>query len=487
MKTVRQEKLLPVLINNKREEHSKIMLPEFTGTINVNPLRLKQKNPLDLKLDLFEEPKNEKNKKVFANYKQEQHYRLNRDHKLKVNDEICSYIKNTKNRPDTVGSVRKYNIKNEKEQMKEAAKQLEEIHYILEHNKNNPNKIKEPFRNNLEGLSFLDEKINKRMPSESNLKHLCTKGLRNKLTHYNATNLDRKTRQNENRIEKHISTADMLNSTGIVSKIRNPTNKASIKNAIDALNVRLANSKDKILSDYEASVKKSKEKMAEFDALQRKQRTSKYKSIKDVRLNVGKVRDFENELKIKKKQTEDPKEMKLLYKNEIFQTQDNVSENQFEKPDFPEKYKKFLTPNEDYNEMKIKVFSDNIEKETYNKKSPKKEMLCKELEKDLQKFQNLDLKLTKDINLSPRGPRKSPKSPRTIVRNPDTISKGVGDEGEPNDLEKSILQSDYLTKEFHLDSGKFGEGQNDNIVNWADKFKVVQPRKWTKDFEYFLA
>lgn len=468
------EKLLPALIKTRKEQPN-YKTPTFIGAINVSPIQKCLKTDLDIKLDEFI-PKTVKQKQFFNTYKQEQIYRLNRQNKLRVNKEIINYIKNSSNKINNTNKTIKK--KNENEQIKDAAKQVQEINFILAHNKKHPNKSITENRN--DELSFFpSNKITKRNPSKSSVDHTCMLGLKNKIPRHNTTltikqHASDSDYKDTDLIKDNSTKSEVIHPQDLLGKIKNQRNKKNIKNAIDSLNKKLTYSKERILKDYEAGLKR----VSDY-------KKTKYRSIKDIKLDEEKLRNFEEEINVKNKLAEDVTDLKILYKNKTFEPQEETDSLKDKK--IKTKLKNYINTDEDLYELKI---TSDLKEEKEGKESAYLE-LRKKIELNLERINKHQAKKEEILTSLLSNRDKSPTKKDFVVNTKDiddgvieSNSKAVGNENYKTELEKSILKSDYLTKEFHM-----AENIQENeelIVNWADKFKIVQPKNWAKSIDYFL-
>lgn len=461
-----REKLLPVLSVPKKEEVKKEQKIEFKDSISVNKLLSKTvKDPFDIRLEELTPKKAPKIPKKFNNLKEEHHYRLNRTNKLKVNEKLTNYISNTK---DSTNKTTK-TIKNENDQIEDASKQIKEINRILETKEANTKKPKS--KTNSFETDHKKKQPKRSISSDSGITHMCTKGLRSRINNYNMI------------IEKFERQLKMREDNKF-----NSSNSEIMKHIFEKKGGDCtAKTETNMLKKFGRNIR---------NYVPPKRPQFKYKSLKDLKIDEEKLRKFEEEVRLRCKLAEDPTETTVLYENQVFKKQcefysedrllnqgKETSVDNFN--DFLKKHQKDVRIKKDEvtlginnqlsiqegtgaNTMTIKF------DQTFPTSSVQKPVLPEKIQESLRKIK----------------PRLS------TAMNSSKKSIGLETNAEENvasELHKSILKSDYLMKEFHLNTrpdvyplpNLITKDIPAEILNWADKYKP--PKKWPKELEYLIS
>lgn len=534
-----REKLLPVDSSIKKEKKKEPEL-KLNGTISVNKLFTKPKDPLDIKLEQFQEVKNEIPKKPSNNYKQERLNKLNRGTKLKNNEKITDYLENKKHSVYSKANKLK-NLKNIDDQISDALNQITEAKKIINMKNTKPNK-KNSINKTLDGLE--KTRSRKTVASDTGVKHMCTKTLRNKINNYNTI---------IEKIEKQLNwQTDKLPKNSM-----KPNN--SFNNSTPVVNYlqKSFHSKVNSFNSFKTDNTFSKFGNNTSELVKFKKRQPRYKSLKDVKINEDKLKEYEEGVKRRCQLPNEMKEMKVLYENnEIFKNKVTISECNSEESLINREKGKF-----NYNDLMMKLIKipqsvdssknktavrDDIEdikrqvakcdgwnsarthkssgmnsptsRNEYKKPknmfqfvkvSPRKTEFS-EIYKSMDARVNLNIKPeteTKSISVetNPESTDISTAIMKTIYKtknakvkskfntNADSGNKIIDPNSEKyNDLSKSIMKSDYLMREFDLSAipGMYPVPKLPDspveLVNWADKFKAVKP-KWPKELQHLVS
>lgn len=502
-----EEKLIPAINSFTKYEEKKHKPLELNGTISVNKLLNKTKLPDSLEITLSTicpEPKEKISKRQFSSVKQEQHFRLNRENKLKVNEEITTYLENAEKKHIIPKKITK---KNEEEQIKDAAKQISEINHILE----NKPKIK-PKKKKIDHLFGENITIRPRQQISDTIRHSCTKAFGKDVKDYDAI-IERFERQlqEQERIMKRqdkklfFSTPNVQKQSSTVKKPTDLISKQTIPNNSATVNVKNNKSREEMLKEQALRFSKYNRKDKSVELFKRPQ--FKYKSLKDMNFDQNKLKQFEEEVRQKYKMEDFRKETKVLYENKIFKkTNDDeyyselnlIKDLQLDKP--KEYHNMATSPKQPLSpKQPVKQISPKLSPKLPPKQSPKKSTSPKGVAPKYVKVIDSprnELEILKQIISNPKRSSNFTKIKNSIPENIESKSIGVDTNSEAeNELQRRVMKSDYLKREFRFNP-EFRISQNNErtskspdvgCVNWADKYKFPPVRKLPRELEYLMS